>query len=389
MMNKRIQLAVRTCLTLALIAGWSLDGAWAQAPSFDAGAKQAILVDFDTGAVLFEKNADEIMFPASMTKMMTAYVAFRGLERGTLRMEDELPISEEAWRMGGSKMFVEVGKTVTVEDLLRGIIVQSGNDASIVVAEAISGSEAAFGDLMTEIGREIGMENTQFRNATGWPDEEHYTTARDLAILAHRIIADFPEEYEMFSEKSFTYADIKQGNRNPLLYRDIGADGLKTGSTDASGYGLTGSALRNGRRLIMVLNGLENAKVRSQESARLMRWGFREFENYALFDAGEGVDDVEIWLGDKPGVGLELGDGPLTITVPRGSRKNMKVKVVYDGPVPAPVAKGDELAKLVITLPDAEPIERPLYAMADVGQLGVFGRLGSALRYLIFGAGSE
>ncbi len=358
------------------------------AADYETQAKQAILLDFETGVVLFEKNSDQIMFPASMSKIMTAYLVFRELERGSLRLDDELPISEKAWRMGGSKMFVEVGKTATVEDLLRGIIIQSGNDASIVVAEAISGSEEAFADRMTETALEIGLEDTQFRNSTGWPDPDHYTTARDLAILAQRIITDFPEHYQLYSERTFTYNEIKQGNRNPLLYRDVGADGLKTGHTEASGYGLTASAEQNGRRLLMVINGLESPKVRSQEAERLMRWGFREFENYALFEAGESVDDAEIWLGEEVGVGLELSD-PLTITLPRGARKDMSVKVVYDGPVPAPVQKGDELATLVITAPDAEPIERPLYAAADVGQLGTFGRLGSALRYLIFGASAN
>ena len=201
-------------------------------------------------------------------------------------------------------------------------------------------------------------------------------------------VVDFPEEYAFFAEKTFTYNEIKQGNRNPLLYRDLGADGLKTGHTEASGYGLTASAERSGRRLVMVVNGLESTKQRSQESERLMRWGFREFENYSLFGEGEGVDDAEVWLGDQAFVSLQL-DAPLTVTVPRGGRKDMEVKVVYDGPVPAPVQKGDEVAKLIVTVPDAEPIEKPLYAAADVGQLGVVGRLGSALRYLIFGAGTE
>ena len=382
-----IQIRTLAILGFAVAVG-SLAHGHTEAAEFETQAKQAILLDFDTGAVLFSKNPDEIMFPASMSKIMTAYVAFRELERGALRLEDELLISEKAWRMGGSKMFVEVGKTATVEDLLRGIIIQSGNDASIVIAEAISGSEEAFAELMTETAREIGLENTQFMNSTGWPDPDHYTTARDLAILAKRIVSDYPEQYKLFAERTFTYNEIKQGNRNPLLYRDMGADGLKTGHTEASGYGLTASAEREGRRLLMVVNGLESTKQRSQESERLMRWGFREFENYSLFGAGESVDDAEIWLGEETGVALELADA-LTITLPRGARNDMSVKVVYDGPVPAPVQKGDEIATLVVTAPDADPIERPLYAAADVGQLGMFGRLGSALRYLIFGASAN
>lgn len=351
----------------------------------ETSAKQAILVDHETGQVLFEKNADSQMFPASMTKIMTSYLVFEQLRDGRLSMDDTLTVSEGAWRMGGSKMFVEVGDAVTIEDLLRGIIVQSGNDASIVVAEGLSGSEQRFGELMTERARDIGMPDTVFRNATGWPDEQHVTTARDMAVLARRLIIEFPDYYPLFAEKTYTYAGIRQGNRNPLLYKELGADGLKTGHTEASGFGLTASAVRSGRRLDLVVNGMESVRERSQEAEKLLSWGFREFNNYALFEAGETVGIAQVWLGDAPEVPLALAED-LTITLPRAARSDMKVAVVYDGPLPAPVAADQEVARLVITAPDAETIDLPLYATQAVGQLNFFGRIAGALSYLVFGA---
>ena len=230
----------------------------ANSAGFETGAKQVIIVDYTTGAELYGKNADEIMDPASMTKMMTIYKLFERLKNGSLSMEDTFLVSEKAWRKKGSKMFVPVGGRVSVEDLVRGIIVQSGNDASIVVAEGLSGSEAAFAEQMTAKARELGMTNTTFRNASGWPEPGHTTTARDLAILAAATIRDFPELYKYYAEMEFTFNKIKQGNRNPLLYRNTGADGLKTGHTEAAGYGLTASAVRGDQRLIVVAHGMKS-----------------------------------------------------------------------------------------------------------------------------------
>ena len=238
-----------------------------QAATMETQAEEAFLVDFQTGAVLLDKNADVRMPPSSMSKMMTAYMVFERLKDGRLSLDDELPVSEKAWRKGGSKMFVEVGDQVRVEDLLRGVIVQSGNDACIVLAEGLAGSEEAFAEQMTAKGREIGLTGSNFTNATGWPDENHYVTARDLATLAERIIVDHPEYYHYYSEKEFTWNDIRQGNRNPLLYRNVGADGLKTGHTEAAGYGLTASAMQNGRRLLLVVNGLPSVRPSSFGSA--------------------------------------------------------------------------------------------------------------------------
>ncbi|MEQ9327642.1 MAG: D-alanyl-D-alanine carboxypeptidase family protein, partial [Rhodospirillales bacterium] len=283
------------------------------ASSLDTAAKQAFMMDATTGAVLFEKNADELMPPSSMSKMMTVYMLFSKIKQGTVSLQDTFPVSEYAWRKGGSKMFVEVGNRVKVEDLIRGIIIQSGNDASIVVAEALYGSEEAFAREANQKARDMGMTSTTLRNATGWPDPEHMTTARDLAILALRTIRDFPDLYQYYNERSFTYAGIRQGNRNPLLYRNMGADGLKTGHTEAAGYGLTSTVERNGRRLILVVNGLESVKSRGAESERLLEWGFREYTNVELFRGGEVVESAEVWLGDRKRVPLTI-DEELVVT---------------------------------------------------------------------------
>jgi len=355
------------------------------AAAFETVAKQALLMDYDTGTVLFEKNADERMFPASMTKMMTAHLLFERLRDGSLSLEDRLPVSEKAWRKGGSKMFVEVGKTVKVEDLIRGIVVQSGNDATIVVAEGLAGSEQAFADQMNERARDIGMAGTQYRNASGWPDEEHFTTARDLAELAAATIREFPEFYHYYSEQEFIYAGIKQGNRNPLLYKDIGADGLKTGHTEAAGFGLTASATRGERRLILVLNGMESQRERSSESLRVIEWGFREWNNYPLFKEGEVVADVPVWLGNASTVPLVMPRAVL-LTMERKTRKDMKVVLRYEEPIPAPIRKGNQVGVLEITAPGLDTISVPLEAGADVAALNAFGRVAAALEYLVWGA---
>lgn len=364
-----------------LIAAIFLSGT---AQAIETSAKQVVVIEFNTGAVLYEKDANSIMYPASMTKIMTAYLLFERLKNGSLSLEDTFRVSEAAWRKGGSKMFVKVGSRVSVEDLIRGIVVQSGNDATIVVAEGISGSESAFADLMTEKARELGMSKTVFRNASGWPDPEHVTSARDLAILAERTIRDFPEFYHYYSELSFKYNKIKQSNRNPLLYKKMGADGLKTGHTEASGYGLTASAVRKDRRLIVVANGFDSVKKRAAGSERLIDWGFRTWNNYQLFAGNEKVADALVWLGDAESVPVVIKQ-PVIITIPRKSRQKLKVAVIYDEPIPAPIAEGTRIATLVVSAPDVEPIEVPLFAGGNVDQLGPVGRLGEAFRYLVWG----
>ena len=363
----------------------------ASAVSFQTSAKHVILMDYDTGSILYEKAADEAMFPASMSKIMTALIVFDRLKEGSLTLSTKIPVSEKAWRMGGSKMFVRAGRKVTVQGLLRGVIVQSGNDASIVLAEAIGGDEKTFAEMMTKRGKEIGLQNSNFKNATGWPDPDHITTARDLAKLANYIIKEYPEYYKYYSEKKFTYGKspdgkpITQGNRNPLLYYDIGADGLKTGYINSSGYGLTASGMRNDRRLTMVIHGMGNVRTRTTESRRLYEWGFREFDNITLFKANETVDSAKVWLGDKSEVSLVLKND-LRITIPIENKKNMKVSVKYLGPISTPIVKGQKIGSLVINGTGTLPITKPLFAAEDIGQLNFIGRIVSAISYIIFGA---
>ncbi len=355
------------------------------AVALETEAREAILVDAQSGRVLFEKNADELMPPSSMTKVMTLYLVFERLADGRLTMEDTLPVSERAWRKGGSKMFVEVGDRVSIENLLRGIIIQSGNDACIVVAEGLSGTEDAFAREMTKRGREIGLTSSTFKNSTGWPDPEHRMTARDLNLLALRTVLDFPQYYHYFAETSFTWSDITQSNRNPLLYKNMGADGLKTGHTQEAGYGLTASAIRDGRRLVLVVNGLPSERARSEESERLIEWGFREFSNYELFSAGEEVDRAEVWLGAEDSVPLTLEE-PVVVTLSQREHDEMTVSVHYEAPVPAPIAEGQEVAVLRIAAPGMEPMEYPLFAAAEVEKVGPFGRMFEITKHFILSA---
>lgn len=388
-LGKRMTGFCRLSLAGLLALGTVLCFGSASSLAIDTSAREAVVVEAATGRVLFEKNADQRMPPASMSKLMTAYMVFSRLRDGSLSLEDTFRVSENAWRRGGAKsgsstMFLEPNKRVDVESLLRGIIVQSGNDACIVVAEGIAGSEPAFAEAMTAKAKEIGMTGSNFANATGWPDPDQYMTANDLALLALRTIEEFPEFYHYYSETEFTYNDIRQRNRNPLLYKGIGADGLKTGHTQEAGYGLTASAIRNGRRIVAVVNGLESKKDRSTESERLIDWAFREFNNYALFKSGDVVSDAEVWLGTAGRVPLTITQDVL-ITLPRKARKDMSVKVRYEGPIPAPIVAGAPLAELVISAPGEKDITLPLVAGADVGALGLIGRLGAAIDFLIWG----
>ena len=356
------------------------------AASIETQARQFVLIDAATGMTLAEKNAGEAMYPASMSKIMTLYITFEYLADGQLTMEDTFSVSQKAWRMKGSRMFVEVNSKVTVGELLRGIIVQSGNDACIVIAEGLAGSESAFADLMNEKAAEIGLDDTHFTNATGWPDPDHVSTARDIAELSRRIIIDFPEYYPLFAEKSYTYNGIRQGNRNPLLYRYDGADGLKTGYTRVSGHGLAASARRGEQRLVLVVNGVEGVNARAREAERLLDYGFRSFKTYVLFRAGDVVDQFDVWLGEADAVPLVV-DTDVTLMMPRKARNEMVVKIVAEGPIAAPVEKGARVAKLVVSAPDVETREWPLAAGASVDSLSGFGRIGAAIDALIWGRG--
>lgn len=362
------------------------------ASAIEIAAREYILLDYQTNTVLDSKNADEAMPPSSMSKLMTAYMVFEAIHSGALSLDDEFQVSENAWRQGGaasggSTMFLEPNTRVRVEDLLRGIIIQSGNDACIVVAENMAGSEEAFADEMTERARDLGLTGSSFANATGLPDPNHYMTANDLAILARRIITDFPEYYSLYEETEFTYNEIKQFNRNPLLYRPGGADGLKTGHTEIAGYGLTASAMRDGRRLILVANGMESTQARSTETAKLMDWGFRNFTNKDLFRAGELVSDAEVWLGLEESIPLVIEED-VTVTIPRQAWRTLNVKAVYEGPIAAPIEQGTSVAKLVIDGEGMDPLEYNLVAGASVAQLGFVGRIQAAASQILFGFSS-
>jgi len=380
--------------TRAAIGGLILMGVLAigtahAASGIDTQAREAILYDTTTGTILLDKNADESMPPASMSKIMTAYLLFESLKEGRVSLDDTFRVSENAWRKGGaasgsSTMFLPPNSEVRVEDLIKGIIVQSGNDACIVVAENLAGSEEAFARQMTEKARELGMVNSTFANSTGWPDLGQRMTARDLAILADKIVTNFPEYYHYYSIREFTYNGIRQTNRNPLIYGFPGADGLKTGHTQEAGYGLTATAKRGDQRLVLVVNGLPSKKSRATESARLLDWAFREFANYGLFKAGEVVDVAPTWLGTDPTVELKINQDVL-LTMSKKSRRSMKVSVRYQSPIPAPIVAGQEVGKLVIEAPNFKTIELPLMAGNGVEQLGLFGRLGAALEFLLWG----
>ena len=352
-------------------------------------AKQAYITDFESGKVLFAKDAEVPMKPASMAKIMTVFIVFQRVADGSLQLDDKFLVSEKAWRKGGSRSFVEVGSRVSVSDLLHGVIVQSGNDAAIVLAEGIAGTEQAFAEEMNFWAEKLGMTQTNFRNATGWPDPDLQTSAKDLNILTTELIKRFPVDsypdlYPMFAKREFTYNKISQPNRNPLVYGTKGADGLKTGHTEESGYGLVASAVRDGQRVVMVLNGMDSIKQRSTESRRLIDLIFREYKSYEFFKQGQPVDQANVWLGTAPQVDLVL-DAPLKMLLSRKDRQAMEISLQWLDPVPAPIRAGDQIGTLVVTLPD-EVTKMPLRAAQNVETLGMFNRIGAAVKYLIFGA---
>ena len=320
-----------------LYATWS-GNSLAQPTATDA--KFAYIVDMSTDTVLLDKASDIPMPPASMSKLMTVLMTFEALKQGTIRMDDKLLVSRKAWKKGGSKMFVLVNSQVSVEDLLRGIIVQSGNDACIVIAEGLAGTEERFSSQMTDRGRELGLTHSKFVNSTGWPHPEHLMSARDLAQIAGILINDYPELYRLFEEKEFTYNKISQRSRNPLLFLEgMGADGLKTGYTSRSGFGLTASAKRGDRRILMVIAGLKSSQSRSREARRLMNWAFRNYDTYSFFEPNEEVTRASVWLGKKKTVPLVIPEG-LKLTLSQKERKQTKIKVRLAEPVPVPIRRG-------------------------------------------------
>ncbi len=348
---------------------------------FVTRAKRAILMDADSGAILFQLNADELAPPASMSKLMTLEVLFRAMQQGRVKPTDEFLVSEHAWRTGGapsgtSAMFVPINTRARVDELIQGIIVQSGNDASIAVAEALGGTEQGFARLMEEEARRLGLMRSTFRNATGLHDPEHLMTARELALLARHIIREYPEHYKIFAQREFAYRKHKFYNRNPLLGDTaLGVDGLKTGHTKEAGYGIVASAVSDGRRLIAVVMGLADEKERREEARRILEWGQRSFAKFTLFDADEEIGYARVWGGTRFYVPVTGKSGPLNVVLPRfPANQRLRAELVYNGPLKPPVRKGDEVARLRVTSSSNATTEVPLVAMEDVEPASVWRR---------------
>lgn len=376
-----------SALLVSLTLFWS-GSAFAQL-EFDTRAPFALLMDYESGTVLFQKDADAPMEPASMAKLMTIAVVFDMLKSGRLTMDDEFFISEKAWReggaaSGGSTMFAELNSKVRVEDLLKSVIIQSGNDASIALAEGIGGTEETFARIMNEKADDIGLENSNFTNSTGLPDDNMRVTARDLADLAVYLIREYPEYYDIFSEPEFEWNNIKQSNRNTLLSMGIGVDGLKTGHTESAGYGEVVSTTEGGRRLIAVLHGLDSLRQRSEEARKLVTWGTRNFERIPAFEVGEIVGYANVYGGEIPSVAL-VGRGPVDLYIPKGSRKCLSASISYQAPLMPPVEQGTKIAELQV-LCDGQLIQAaPLYAAESVEEGGIVRRATDALKELTIG----
>ena len=351
----------------------------------DTNAKTAIILDADTGYILYEKNPDDKSFPASMTKIMTSMIVFEKLSNGSLTLDDTFLVSEKAWKeREGSSMFVEVDKEIRVEDLLRGIIVQSGNDACIVVAENISGSEETFAIMMNEMAGEIGLKNTNFSNSTGMHSVKNYSTVSDIAIMSQYMINNYPQHYHLFSETEFEWSGIAQKNRNPLLYKDIGADGLKTGYLSISGYGLAASAVNDNRRLIVVGHGFSSPQKRSQGMARLLNWGFREYTNIDLYKQNQKVGEIQISMADQDTIPLTTS-ADIKITVSKAKKDAIETKIIPIDNLKAPIKKGDVVASLKVIIPKSEPQFRDLIASVDIDEAGYISSFFSYIYSMFLG----
>jgi D-alanyl-D-alanine carboxypeptidase (penicillin-binding protein 5/6) len=373
--RSRHRLAVFWLTLVFTIAGQSLAQTTLQVPSPpEINARSYVLQDFHSGQILAQKNADQRVEPASITKLMTAYVVFNELANGNLKEDEKVTISEKAWRTGGSKMFIEVGKQVPVIDLLKGMVIQSGNDASVALAEHIAGSEETFASMMNQQAQRLGMHHSHFANATGLPHEDHYVTAADVAKLAAALVRDFPDYYKLFSEKQFTYNGITQHNRNTLLWRDPSVDGLKTGHTKSAGYCLAASAKRNGMRLISAVMGTESEKARADETQKLLNYGFRFFETHQLYKKGDPDLTVDVWKGEKETVKLGLGDD-LFVTIPRGQYKKLSADVKLPRVLEAPVAQGQKIGVLKLGFDGKPLLQRDLLAKQSVATGGWWTRL--------------
>lgn len=373
---------IPSIIHLKTLAGACLGALMAlPAQALDTAARSAMVVDMSSGAVLLEKNVDIPIPPASMSKLMTLNMVFEALQQGRLSLDEKFRVSVKAWKKGGSKMFVREGDRIRIEDLIRGVIIHSGNDACVVLAEGLAGSEDAFAKNMTERAKELGMEHSTFINSTGWPHPDHRMSARDLIFLTKRMVEAFPEYYHYFAETEFTWDKVTQKNRNPLLYLDIGADGLKTGHTEEAGYGLTGSAKRGERRIAFIITGLDSARARSVEAERLTTWAFREFKTGKIANAGQIVGEAEVWIGAADTVPLAPKNDVIA-TAPFGGLDQMQVTVRYDGPIEAPIALGQPIAELIVEAPDMPPVSTPLVAAAAVDRGGLISRVNAAVMTL-------
>jgi len=374
----RLNSAMRLAVMLALLAPALPAGA------FETRAQAAFVKDLTTGTVLMEKDADTALPPASMSKLMTIYMLFEALRDGRVTMESEFSVSSRAKAMGGSTMYLDERDRPTVRDLILGMIVNSGNDACVVVAEGLAGTEEAFSRLATERARAMGMVNTTLINSSGWPAPGHRMSMRDLGILVERLIVDFPDLYPFFNEREFDYKDrapANRNNRNPLLRLGIGADGLKTGHTQEAGFGLTGSAVQGDRRMLFVITGLDSERARAEESERIVNWAFRQFTQRMITPAGVRLAAAEVWLGAASQVGL-VAARDVNVLVPAVRQNEVQVRAEWQGPVQAPVQAGQVLGELVVTIPDMPEQRVPLLAEADVAPAGVMGRIGTAARVL-------
>ena len=337
-------------------------------------ATSYLLIDANSGRILAEKESDTRLPPASITKLMTSYIVSSEIERGSIALDDNVLISVKAWKMGGSKMFIREGTQVSVSDLMRGMIIQSGNDATVALAEHVAGSEEAFVDIMNQQAALLGMVNTQFRNATGWPDPEHYSSARDIALLTQALINEFPESYKLYSERYFSYNGINQPNRNKLLFRDKTVDGVKTGHTDEAGYCLVSSSEKDGMRLISVVMGTKSDEARAAESQKLLAYGFRYYHTHKLYDAREVITQSPIWKGQDDSIDLGVLDD-VYLTVPRGSENDLVAKASIDEVIEAPIAQDQSLGVMRVTLHDEELLSVPLHALAPVESAGFMSRM--------------
>lgn len=383
----KLKAVVASIAVLFLLFALSVRDAKAQ--TFETSAPHALLVDYDTGTVLFAKEADVRIPPASLAKIMTMEVVFSRLKEGTLSLDDTFFVSEDAWRRGGansggSTMFAKLNSEIRLEDLIRGVIIQSANDGCIIIAEGLAGSEAAFANLMNERARRIGLEGSNFANSTGLPDENQYVTLKDLAKLARHIISTYPDFYKYYAEPSFEWNNIRQSNRNPLLSMSLNADGMKTGYTEESGYAIVGSAVQDGQRLITVMSGMGSRKERAEEARKILDWGFRAFERLTIVADGEVLGEVDVYGGAVSGVEVS-GKGPIEVFLPVGYRDRVRARIAYNYPLRPPIEAGDQVAVLKVWIGDQLSQETPLYAAESVEKGGIVRQATDALQELLTG----